>query len=431
MTMETVKSGSRGNDVELLQLALTRSGYYSDNIDGVFGPRTQNAVRRFQSSFGLKPDGIVGEKTWFALNPFIFGYFTTKIRNGDTFYRLAKQYDTTVTAIAEANPSLEENSLQVGETIVIPYGFDLVPVNVHYTSKLVTIITEGLKKRYPFITTKDIGNSVMGKNITSFEIGTGTQEVFYNGAHHANEWITTTLLMKFTENYLKAYINNGTIQGRNIRQLYEKTKLCIVPLVNPDGIDLVNGALGSQDPYYNDAIKIAKAYPMVRFPDGWKANVAGTDLNLNYPAGWETARKIKFEQGYVSPAPRDYVGTAPLSAPESRAVFDYTKQQNFKLILAYHTQGQVIYWKYRDIEPAGGYEIGRALAQASGYSLDDVPDESGNAGYKDWFILNYERPGYTIEAGLGVNPLPLSQFGTIYNDNVGILTVALEKAIEI
>lgn len=431
MIMETLKLGSRGTDVELLQLALTRSGYYSDNIDGVYGPRTQNAVRRIQSGFGLKPDGIVGEKTWSAIHPFLVGYFTTKVRSGDTFYRLAKRYDTTVTAIESANPYHDEKSLQIGETIIVPYGFDIVPINVHYTSKLAALITDGLKKRYPFITTKSIGNSVMGIPITVFEIGKGASEAFYNGTHHANEWITTTLLMKFMENYLKAYVNNSTILGRNARYLYENTKLCVVPMVNPDGVDLVNGALETHNLYYKEAVKIAETYPTVRFPDGWKANIAGTDLNLNYPAGWETAREIKFKQGYVSPAPRDYVGTAPLSAPESRAVFDYTKQQDFKLILAYHTQGQVIYWKYQDIEPANGYEIGMALAQVSGYTLDDVPDESGNAGYKDWFILNYERPGYTVEAGLGVNPLPLSQFGTIYNDNIGILTMALEKAMEI
>ena len=42
-------------------------------------------------------------------------------------------------------------------------------------------------------------------------------------------------------------------------------------------------------------------------------------------------------------------------------------------------------------------------------------------GYKDWFIQIYNRPGYTIEAGLGENPLPISQFDIIYKDNIGIL----------
>ena len=55
--------------------------------------------------------------------------------------------------------------------------------------------------------------------------------------------------------------------------------------------------------------------------------------------------------------------------------------------------------------------------------MEITPSESANAGYKDWFIKQYNRPGYTIEAGIGTNPLPLSQFNRIYNDNIGILTL--------
>ena len=65
------------------------------------------------------------------------------------------------------------------------------------------------------------------------------------------------------------------------------------------------------------------------------------------------------------------------------------------------------------------------LFRSSGYSLDVTPTNSAYAGYKDWFIQNYNRPGYTIEVGSGTNPLPLSQFSKIYNDNVGILTLGM------
>ena len=63
----------------------------------------------------------------------------------------------------------------------------------------------------------------------------------------------------------------------------------------------------------------------------------------------------------------------------------------------------------------------------SGYALEEVPFASGFAGYKDWFILTRDRPGYTIEVGRGQSPLPLDQFDDIYARNLGILTLALAE----
>ena len=56
--MQTLKKGSRGNDVKVLQKALH---LYED---GIFGALTEEAVKQFQSTNGLKPDGVVGDKTW-------------------------------------------------------------------------------------------------------------------------------------------------------------------------------------------------------------------------------------------------------------------------------------------------------------------------------------------------------------------------------
>ena len=65
--------------------------------------------------------------------------------------------------------------------------------------------------------------------------------------------------------------------------------------------------------------------------------------------------------------------------------------------------------------------MGKEFAKASNYLLTDVPFNSSFAGYKDWFIQTYKKPGFTIEVGLGLNPLPISQFEQIYNDILGIL----------
>ncbi len=287
---------------------------------------------------------------------------------------------------------------------------------------MLELCVKGLKARYPFIETGSIGTSVLGKSLYYLKMGVGANEVFYNASHHANEWITSPLLTKYFEDYAMAYAFENEIFDRNATELYNAATLYMVPMVNPDGVDLVTGYIPEGSGTYNRAL--AMNDPPVLFPQGWKANINGVDLNLQYPAGWEEARRIKFDEGFTKPGPRDYVGPAPLSQPESRAVYNFTLNHDFKLTLSYHTQGRVIYWKYADYEPEDSYQIGRELSRLSGYALELTPPYSANAGYKDWFIQNYNRPGYTIEVGVGVAPLPISQFDENYNDNIGMLTYA-------
>ena len=148
-------------------------------------------------------------------------------------------------------------------------------------------------------------------------------------------------------------------------------------------------------------------------------------MNLQFPADWEKAREIKFAQGFDKPAPRDYVGPSALSEPESIALYNFTLEHNFNLIWTYHTQGKVIFWQYQEYTPPISQNIVNTFASVSGYTPEETPYNSSFAGYKDWFIMNYRRPGFTIEAGLGTNPLPISQFDEIYKDNIGILVLGM------
>lgn len=420
--MNILKKGSFGPHVSLLQLALNRSGFGELQKDGIFGPKTENALKNFQSKVGLIPDGICGELSQQALMPWYTGYLRVKIQPGDSFYSLSRRFRTSLEAIIIANPNISPENLQIGSSIIIPLPFDVVPTDIDYCSELIGFCVTGLNARYPFLKIGNIGKSTMGKPIWSIILGTGKNRVAYNASHHANEWITTPILLKFVEDFSTKYASDGEIYGERASEIFNYSTICIIPAVNPDGIDLVTGALNSGE-FYMKAKKIALDYPVFPFPSGWKANIAGTDLNLQYPADWEQAKKNKYAQGIVSPAPGDFVGPYPLSAVESRAMYDFTMSFNPSLILAYHTQGNVIYWKYSDYEPFNSRRIAQLFSTISGYSVENTPYASAFAGYKDWFIKAFNRPGYTIEAGLGKNPLPISDFPEIYEKNIGILTL--------
>ena len=411
-------------DIDLTQLALTRAGYAPGIIDGKFGPITRSALERFRKDRNMEIFSDITKDDWRALMPFLVGYVTHTTKAGDTVHRLAEQFRTTVSAIETANPDILRGAVAGGQRLRIPLDFPLVSGNIRFTSAALYYTLRGLTARYPQIGQKTIGRTVSGTEIPVLCFGSGPHSVSFNAAHHGNEWITTPILLKFLEEYARAHASGGNIADLEAKLLYSAATLHLIPMVNPDGVDIATGAL-DQGPSYEYATMLAENYPQIPFPCGFKANSRGVDLNLQYPAGWEKAREIKFSQGVTRPGPRDYVGKSPLSEPESRALYEYTLQNDFRLTLSYHSQGEIIYWRYLDHLPPNSLEIGKTFARLSGYSLEETPYVSGHAGYKDWFISQYNRPGYTIEVGAGESPLPLSQFDKIYGDNLAMLATAL------
>ena len=297
----------------------------------------------------------------------------------------------------------------------------IVPTDVPMTSRLAEQLVQELTAQYPFLRSETLVSTRLGRPILALTIGTGPRRVLYSAAHHANEWLTATVLLKFAEDLAEAIQSGSRLGGVDAAQLAEQTTIHIVPMVAPDGVDLVTGAIAPGTEDYAQAQALAEKYPAIPFPDGWKANLSGVDLNLQYPAGWLMAREIKFSQGYTQPGPRDYVGRFPLSQLESQALYDYTERVDPAIVIAWHSQGEVIYWQYGGIEVSGARELAERFADASGYALEDTPYASSFAGYKDWFIQAYRRPGFTIEVGTGTNPLPPEQFEDIYQASLPIL----------
>ena len=300
----------------------------------------------------------------------------------------------------------------------------IVKTDVPTTSALSHDTVLALAARYPSIQTRILTETAYGRPVDVMVMGSGERTVILSAAHHANEWITAPLLLKFAEELAQALEDGGRIFGVPAQTLVRASTLYLIPMVDPDGVDLVTGAIAPGSPQYQQAQKIADRFPAIPFPDGWKANLKGVDLNLQYPAGWLQAREIKFSQGFTRPAPRDYVGRAPLDQPEARSLARLTLDTDADMVVALHTQGQEIYWQFDGIEVPQARRYGEEFARLSGYTLADTPYASSFAGYKDWFIQRFRRPGYTIEAGRGQNPLPLSQFDEIYRDILGILVTA-------
>lgn len=420
--MYILKLGSTGPFVKLLQSTLINLGYDIGKVDGIFGLTTQSAVLKYQQDNGLKADGIVGSNTWNSLEKFIQGYTSYTIKKGDTLFNLANTFPTTVNAMLVANPGINPLNLTIGQSIIIPFSSDVVLTNIDYTYDIMEMNIRALKTRYPFIETGIIGQSVLGKNLYYIRLGTGPNEVHYNATHHSLEWITSVLLMKFTEDFSRAYANKANFLGYDVSDIWKKSSIYIVPMVNPDGVNLVLNGLSPNNPYYSELLRWNNTG--LPFSAVWQANIKGTDLNRNYPASWQLGKNQEAMLGITGPSPTRYGGPYPLSEPETQAMVNFVSAHDFKLVISYHSQGELIFWLYNNITPPNALEIGTTFSKLSGYTLEKNPPVAAYAGFKDWFIEIYDRPGYTIEVGLGKNPLPISSFDKIYKDNREILLSA-------
>ncbi len=250
-----------------------------------------------------------------------------------------------------------------------------------------------------------IGHSLCGRDIPVVKFGNGRKKVFINGAHHGAESITSALLMRFALNYAE-------LRGGNT--------VFIAPMVNPDGAELVKSGC---EAFFNKKFLI-KANGGSEDFTRWQANARGVDLNHNYDAGWAKASELQKKYGADRPCPSRFGGFAPHSEPETRAMVSFTREERFDMAICYHTQGKEIYYTYDDFRPDGSLGLARAFSMLSGYALSRPSGIASYGGYKDWFIKEIQKPGFTIEAGLGTNPLPFEQLDEIYNDNEELLKLA-------
>ena len=302
---------------------------------------------------------------------------------------------------------------------------NIIKNNKNYTYDILKNDLSFLNYEYNFFRINYIGKSTIGEKIIYIKLGEGDKKLFINASHHANEWMTSLVTMMFIEKYLKLYKYKQIYKGRNIEELWKKTSIYIVPMVNPDGVNLClkNKKVLNNNLYKNIWIKYFNKL------DEWKANIRGIDLNLNYPAGWNQAVKNKNKKGITMPGPRDYPGPNAMTEIETQNMINFTKLINFDMTLSLHSQGQEIYWSYLNKNINKAYIIGKKMEKVSGYKLTIPNFYSSFAGYKDWFIDKFNKPGFTIEIGKGQEgkSLPLEKANEIYNELEEIFLVAIEE----
>ncbi|MBQ1334160.1 MAG: M14 family metallocarboxypeptidase [Clostridia bacterium] len=276
-----------------------------------------------------------------------------------------------------------------------------------------------LGQKYPFLSSESMGKSVLGRDITVLRLGFGPRRVFFFGAHHALEWITTLILLRFALDYCERKTRGGRFGEKSINEVFAETSAYVVPMVNPDGVDIViNGAASAGDERENVEKMLSGRDPS----KVWQANARGVDLNHNYNARFDEGKRLEGEYGVTGPGPTRFGGPYYESEPETRAVCRFLRARRCELLLSLHTQGREIYSP--GDSPESKAWLGE-LSRLSGYRAAVPEGIAACRGLCDWFALEFSRPAFTIEAGQGKNPLPLRDFDGIYAEVFPMLAAAV------
>ena len=292
---------------------------------------------------------------------------------------------------------------------------------------------EELSSLYPtHFSYRSFGRSVAGRELYVAVLGNpdAKQQLLVSAGIHGREYLTPLLVMKQMEFYL-SYYDSGDLRGKPYEELFENCCLYVVPMTNPDGIMLSQIGLSSlADPdqraivqaVYEDDFR--KEYTSQTDIDEylkyWKANANGVDLNRNFDALWEDYR-----MGEPEPCHKNYKGPSPMSEPETRALADLTDSlSNICAVLCIHSQGEVLYWDCGQDEPllSETYEFTEEIADRNGYKL--ITEQNNDASYSDWCALERDLIAVTVETGLGLCPLDLDKFETIWFDNYDLLALS-------
>lgn len=253
-----------------------------------------------------------------------------------------------------------------------------------------------LKQRYPdIIALDDIGYSVEGRELTLVKLGKGEKKILLCASHHAREYISSSYLMKMTEQYAKIYSNTkgqNNYGNYNVKNLLDRVTIYIVPMVNPDGVNLVINGLGAvaNEQWVASMTMLKKTYRE------WKANINGVDLNRHYPAQWESKHD---EIG--KPASESFKGEAYATEPEVKAMMQLSRDHDFILSATFHTKGEVVFWADRatvNLIP-GVKSMANKLSKLTGYDLMPISEDPSiyAAGFENWFRLEFLRPSFCIE----------------------------------
>ncbi len=282
------------------------------------------------------------------------------------------------------------------------------PTVFNYSTNL--RLFEELTSKFSFLKPQIQGRTALGRGIFSLSLGCEKNSVLLAGGFHGSEWLTSLTLYLFVERLCEHISKGKLFYGVDVKRTFTQLGVTVIPCVNPDGVEIATCGI-------DGARRLRDFVSSIECEDysHWNANALGVDINHNFNAGWDKLRELEHENGIDSPCAGRFAGEYPESEAETKALTRLCRLKRFRSVMAVHSQGEELFWKYGENTPKSADMMSKILCDSCGYKRVSNQGLYSHGGFKDWFIEEFSSPGFTIEIGKGENPLPKEELYNIYN----------------
>lgn len=294
-----------------------------------------------------------------------------------------------VSSVAETS-SITETSSVVSTVSTTPPVVETVNSIINYKSRQTYSMMwsgiENLCKEYPDILSYSVyGKSTKGRSLPLVKMGTGAKKGLIVAGIHGTEHIATTYALRCIEDYCRAYVNGGKYGNYNLKDLFAKYTLYIVPNCNPDGSEIA----------HNGDSPLVSVVDFQR--SSYKANANGVNLNRNFPFYFDG---IKMSTDV--PKNEHCKGAYGGSEIETKELMELCNENSFAFMLSLHARGNITYWSDVITPNAGGITSGLCSKIQSVTGIVKVSSPTSDpssygGGFENWFRYTYQRPGICVE----------------------------------
>lgn len=287
----------------------------------------------------------------------------------------------------------------------------------HYDYATMEANLRQLAKVYPqWLEVTSIGKTEDNRQIFCATVGNkkAKKQMIVTVSMHAREYLNTMFTMQKIEEYMNNYQKKINQIGMSYEQLFNQVCLYIVPMVNPDGVQIAQyGANGLKSKRLQKNVKnMLKKTSYTK----WKANANGVNLNRNFPTEWNKKPSSN------TPNATSYSGKSAASEKETKAIIKlFDSLSNPVGSIAYHSMGNLADWNQNKKSKyyAINREMGNVTRKLTGYKTPSVDLSGGVGGTMGTWLSQGKRemPNITIETGNITCPLPYSYYNRLWKDN--------------